>query len=221
MSISERDIKRLWGRAAGRCSEPSCGRDCAPYLDGDTPSVIGDMAHVVARNSAGPRGDDLDGPDTYENLVLLCPTHHRMVDAAPRKFTVEVLLGWKGDHERRVENALQSPLFNTWAELADFVQKKLLENKACWASYGPECLAAKRNANSNLGRLWPFRKLATIVPNNRLISLIIQQNSKLFTAGHYRIASIFVEHAAGFESNCYGILEDVPQFPREFEDLFG
>jgi len=86
VSISEKDIKRLWGLAAGKCSEPSCTTDCIQSVDSNDPLLIGEMAHVVAREEKGPRGKKGGGADTYENLILLCPTHHRMVDKAPDRF---------------------------------------------------------------------------------------------------------------------------------------
>ena len=45
--IDEADLKRLWGRAAGRCA--LCGNDLLPLL-GSKPDVIGEMAHVIGGN---------------------------------------------------------------------------------------------------------------------------------------------------------------------------
>jgi hypothetical protein len=48
MSISELDIKLLWGRAAGICSNPECQKDLTTLLEtGGTGYIIGEMAHVV------------------------------------------------------------------------------------------------------------------------------------------------------------------------------
>ena len=84
MAITERDLKKLWGLSGGRCAFPGCNCDCLPFLDERDPTVIGEMAHVIAKSPTGPRGGGVGGDDTYENLVLLCPTHHTLVQQSPR-----------------------------------------------------------------------------------------------------------------------------------------
>ena len=83
MAISERDVKLLWGRAGGCCSKPGCAIDLTKEVEGGDDYVIGEMAHMIARSPDGPRGRAGGGDDTYANLILLCPTHHREVDKAP------------------------------------------------------------------------------------------------------------------------------------------
>ena len=82
MAITEKDIKKLWGLAAGRCSRPGCDESCIKFLSSD-PTIIGEMAHVVAHSPIGPRASATGGADTYDNLILLCPTHHTEIDKAP------------------------------------------------------------------------------------------------------------------------------------------
>ncbi len=82
MPISEQDIKKLWGLAAGRCSKPGCGDDCVKFFGAD-PTIIGEMAHVIARQPKGRRGVPGGGSNSYDNLILLCPTHHTEIDKAP------------------------------------------------------------------------------------------------------------------------------------------
>ena len=221
MAISETDIKRLWGKAAGLCSHPDCNTDCLPFLDLDDPTVVGEMAHVIAKKQKGPRGKAGGGDDTYANLILLCPTHHTIVDKAPEgRFTEEMLLQWKADHERSVERSLASPIFPERDVLATYIQNLLIENKTCWSTYGPESKEAKRNPNSSAGHIWQFRKLSFVVPNNRKIILAIHANKHHFDASEYAIACQFVEHAEGFESNCTNPVEGVPRFPNAFGELF-
>ena len=83
MAISDNAVKILWGRAAGICSNPGCRSDLTILLDDGRGFNVGEMAHVIARRPAGPRGLSTAGSDEYENLVLLCPTCHRTVDKAP------------------------------------------------------------------------------------------------------------------------------------------
>lgn len=167
MTTSPADLKRLWGRAAGRCSHPECGVECLTFLESENSTVIGEMAHIVARSPAGPRGKSRHPDDGYSNLILLCPTHHTLVDKAPREFPAQMLLKWKAEHERAIHETLAARMFSDRTSFNDFAHKLLAENHACWATYGPESTAAQQNPNSTAGYFWPFRKLSVIVPNNR------------------------------------------------------
>ena len=44
----------------------------------------------------------LEKRDDYDNLMLLCQEHHRLIDQQPHRFTVERLRQMKADHERRI-----------------------------------------------------------------------------------------------------------------------
>lgn len=220
MAISEPDIKRLWGKAAGLCSHPDCNTDCLPFLDLDSPTVVGEMAHVIAKKEKGPRGRKGGGNDTYANLILLCPTHHTLVDKAPNNtFSIEMLLHWKANHERNIEQSLASPAFDDRDSLNQYIGKLMVENHACWLTYGPESAEARRNPNSTAGQIWQFRKLSLIVPNNRKAILAIHTNKDYFDSTEYAIACQFVEHAEGFESNCIEHVEGVPRFPTGFTEI--
>jgi hypothetical protein len=206
--------------AAGKCSYPTCSVNCLQFLDGDNPTVVGEMAHIIARNANGPRGQS-HGHDGYSNLILLCPTHHTLVDKGPEgKFSTTTLLEWKAAHENEVAKALAAPMFRERLQLNQFARVILAENYACWRTYGPESSAAKSNPNSTAGLFWPFRKISLIVPNNRRLIQALHSNQGLFHTSEYRVACDFVEHAEGFERNCTTPTEDVPKFPQAFEGLF-
>jgi len=219
MAISEKDIKKLWGLAAGRCSKPGCDAECVKFLGSDL-TVIGEMAHIIAQSPKGPRGMNSGGTDTYENLILLCPTDHSAIDKAPPgTFSTDLLLGWKKAHEDEVASAFRSPSFASMNELRLYLCPILIENKILWRTYGPESHEAAANPFSNLAKIWALRKLSTIVPNNRKIIEAIHRNRDLFRVSEYEIACLFIEHAEGFERNCYDRTEGIPRFPVEFEEL--
>jgi len=220
MAISEKDIKKLWGLAAGRCSKPGCEEECITFLDPDDPTVIGEMAHVIARKPDGPRGVPDGGDDTYENLILLCPTHHRQVDKAHEGvYPATALHRWKQRHEERVRQSFLSPRYSDRTQLAGAIKRLLIKNKATWQQYGPESEEAKRNPLSNSHEVWELRKLDTIVPNNRKIIRIVEQNQDLFEVNDFQSCMQFVQHAEGFERNCYVRTEGVPRFPKAFEEV--
>lgn len=108
MSVSKEDIKKLWGKAGGQCSMPHCTKSLA-----EKDIMLGEMAHIIARSPGGPRGANRSGEDSYENLILLCPTHHTMIDSNPEQYPAERLLRIKAQHEQWVQKCLETPFNNT------------------------------------------------------------------------------------------------------------
>lgn len=110
MAVSSRTEKILWGRAGATCSFLGCRRRLVgdvTRLDGNV--VLGEAAHIVAQSKDGPRGE-YDPPgsemDSYENLILLCPEHHKVIDDQYHTYTTAKLLLMKEDHERWVREQL-------------------------------------------------------------------------------------------------------------------
>lgn len=109
---SDIDRKKLWGRAGSRCAMCNCELTRVNQVE----SIIGDEAHIRARRAGGPRHDPsypVGKLDTYENLVLLCKIHHKLVDDNEEVFTTAALVETKHRHERRV-NAALNPKVEGW-----------------------------------------------------------------------------------------------------------
>ncbi|MDK4733941.1 HNH endonuclease [Rhizobium sp. CNPSo 3490] len=119
-SVAEKGVRRrpslpqnvkaiVWARAAGRCEF----RGCNCNLIGDLLTGKDDLnrayiAHIVSDAPGGPRGDKLLSPQLStdpSNLMLLCDTHHRLIDGSStwREYPSHVLLEMKAEHEDRVE----------------------------------------------------------------------------------------------------------------------
>ncbi len=105
-SISTQNKYMLWAISAGRCQY----RGCTEVLHTDiltkrnfNKSYI---AHIVADSSGGPRGCITRSSvlaDDISNLMLLCDTHHRLIDRADIAGHPEnLLLEMKREHEERV-----------------------------------------------------------------------------------------------------------------------
>ena len=109
-NISILDAKILYSRSAGHCSMPDCRRYLVLNEDAEKKSKqIGNIAHIRAHSSGGPRADlkyPKDKIDTYDNYILLCPTCHAIVDAQPNSYSVEDLLKIKVNHELWVKESL-------------------------------------------------------------------------------------------------------------------
>lgn len=67
--------------------------------------ILGEEAHIVARNEQGPRGLECDRSDIdgYNNIILLCAGDHKRVDSQSSVYTVETLQKMKADHEAWAE----------------------------------------------------------------------------------------------------------------------
>ena len=102
MSISQSTIKKLYGRSAGSCN--ICKKD---LIEDDV--QIGEMAHIIAKSSIGPRGNvNYTNDNNYDNLILLCSIHHKIIDSKPDEYTVNRLHEIKQQHEDNIQNRLHN-----------------------------------------------------------------------------------------------------------------
>jgi hypothetical protein len=91
-------IKKLFAVSGNRCAFPGC--DLRLVDPGG--AVLGEICHIKARSPEGPRYDPAQAEEerhAFENLLLLCPAHHKIVDDDPAKYTVEWLRETKARHE--------------------------------------------------------------------------------------------------------------------------
>jgi hypothetical protein len=109
MGIKDKDRKLLWSRAHNRCAYPQCRQLLTADLTDSTTGksyvqVVGQEAHIRSPRPDGPRYDPkYPKPklDTYENLVLFCPTHHGRVDGeGGRSIDAKSLVRIKQQHEQ-------------------------------------------------------------------------------------------------------------------------
>ena len=109
-SYSDRTLKILWGRAAGRCALQNCRIEVlVDATDHDPIVVIGDIAHIEGSSSGGPRADTSSDPisrDQYENLILLCKNCHARLDGQKNTNSVEYIRQLKANHEAWVRESL-------------------------------------------------------------------------------------------------------------------
>ena len=100
----------LFAKSGGRCQFEGCNK----YLlrDDITSEELNDanIAHIVASSSNGPRGacNSHELSDDINNLMLLCKTHHKLVDDNPEEYTVERLTEMKLSQERKVKELLDA-----------------------------------------------------------------------------------------------------------------
>ena len=176
MSISQRDIKLLWARAAGRCSFPDCGMKLTQDKNLASDSFpLGEQAHIVGESEGAPRGKSTlttDERNSYFNLILLCPTHHTVVDNNPEDYPVEKLHIMKAQHELWVEQTLTESK-DVQKTAQDVIYADLIDAaaEACqfdsWDKWASRALSTNMNwdedahkrlfkfLNKILGAVWP------------------------------------------------------------------
>jgi hypothetical protein len=98
----------LWTNAGGRCEYDRCNKPLWFDFLTKRKSNSAYIAHIVADVPTGPRGDAVLSPQLSKdlsNLMLMCDTHHRMIDNRDNLsiFTVEALIEMKKKHEDRIE----------------------------------------------------------------------------------------------------------------------
>ncbi len=106
-TITEKNKYLLWVKSGGRCQYRGC--NCSLTQDILTKKYFNKayIAHIVADVPGGPRGDIVRSPllaDDINNLMLLCDTHHRLIDRADVAGNPEtLLLAMKKEHEDRIK----------------------------------------------------------------------------------------------------------------------
>lgn len=92
------------GTVSWAVSFPECNEELICKTNGD---IIGHICHIVAQSVDGPHGDSSKSTDflySADNLILLCPTHHKIVDSDTDTYTVERLTKIKLRHAELMYN---------------------------------------------------------------------------------------------------------------------
>ena len=184
------DRALLWAHSSGLCSFPGCPVICVqPANDNDPSATIGQIAHIEASSDSGPRPNPSlshQERDLYQNLILLCPTHHALVDAQDSTYTVAMLRSWKTDQEARYDSLLVQAMRNI-----TFVE-----------------LAAITNVLVN-GEQLPISPITVIPPQDKIArNGLTQQSSRLFNMGLLQIQQVqnYVETMGSIDRTFVGRL---------------
>src|SRR5258708_34286141 len=91
------DIKMLFARSGNRCAFPKCR---APMAVNET--LTGEVCHIRGARPGSARYDpgqtDVER-HAYANPVLMCPTHHTVIDDDQEAYAGERLCKIKAAHE--------------------------------------------------------------------------------------------------------------------------
>lgn len=223
MAIADRVKRQLWASSAGICQNPECRDDLFRIFADGAVTSIDELAHVIAQRSDGPRGNEqlpLSERDEFENIVVLCPSCHTLIDKAPQQFQPELLRDWKRTHQEVVRRALLTPVFKDRLELRNVVRPLLERNKGIFEAYGPHSRTVT-NPLTEAAKHWRRLVLTEILPNNKRITTFLEINNHLLKAEEQPTLRAFVVHAEALEYNhVSGDKNSVaPLFPAEMNRI--
>lgn len=90
----------------GYCCNPDCRKPVLYESQGDI-FWIWEHAHIYAYELDGPRWHANSMHDNnFENLIVLCPSCHTLVDKNPNIYSVHLLLGWKRIRKEFIEKGI-------------------------------------------------------------------------------------------------------------------
>lgn len=187
--------RRLFSASAGHCQNPACLR--ALFIDTGSKTIhVAELAHVFAAMDQGPRANDkLSEAERgqFENIILLCSTCHTMVDKAEVDFPAEVLIEWKAHHARKIVKVFGAVHFGSRLEVRAAIEPLLAENGAIHKALNPD-LDYKANPEAEEALKWQAATRERIIPNNRRILAIVDENRDLLAGNEAEVLEAFRLH---------------------------
>ena len=223
MAISDKVKRKLLASSGGFCGNPSCHRNLFDFFETGEIQNIEEFAHIIGQKKTGPRGDDdlpLSERDEYENIILLCPACHTIIDKNPLLYPKEIIKKWKKEHEESIKNLFLAPKYETREEVRRFLYPIFAENRAIFDQYGPYSDNAEKDPMATELE-WERLCLQKIIPNNRKIESVILANIDLLTEEEFTSFTQFKLHREGFEYNKLSgdVNAAVPTYPIGFENI--
>lgn len=216
-NVPDPDMKTLWAKASGHCAHPECRARKELLLEpteaGDGNAVIGEMAHITAYSENGPRGDanlSDDQRNLYQNLILLCPDHHRRVDKQPNCVPSSLLQTWKEEWERIAAHAIRSTVQNVPPQelkhVGDYIVERLSNHPT--PDVGPLSLPTGINEKLNKNSLSDEVRQQVAVSQSRHgdVQIFIETQEKLLPAYPERLREGLLQeynrlHTDGFRGD--------------------
>lgn len=224
MSISTKVKRMLLAASGGFCGNPGCHRNLFDFFESGEITNVEELAHIISQKEDGPRGEDvlpMSQRDEYNNIILLCPTCHTIVDKNPELYPVDTIRKWKREHEESIKNLFVSPKFETREAARKYVLPLFAEDKAIFDEYGPYSKNAEKDPLAT-EQEWERLSIQKLIPNNRKIESVVAQNLDILTEDEMMLFIQFKIHREGFENNKLSgdVNGTVPTFPVGFENIF-
>jgi hypothetical protein len=223
--ISTETKLRLFSEAAGHCQHPDCLEPLFPVeMGGD--KHIAEMAHVIPHGQNGPRHEERPvgefEADSFENLILLCPTCHTIIDKNPDAYTRSKLLDWKSNHLAALAHNQGIRAYDERGQVREAVATAMAENKAVWKEFAPATGSSfEYDPESEAATTWVQRMRGVILPNHFRIQAIIKANLHHATKTERETFARYQEHVRGLsERHVCGIAGRAIRYPAEMDEIF-
>ena len=187
--------RRLFAASAGVCQNPGCRTTLFPD-NTNNDITIGEIAHIIAAVPEGPRSDEsMNATDraTFENLILLCPNCHTIVDKDADSFPAALLQAWKAEHAAGILAQFGAPIVSSRVELRELISPLLAENRHIHQNWGPD-LDYQFDPEAGRARVWKRKMRATIIPNSERMILLLEANRTLLRDGEVGTLAAFRQH---------------------------
>ncbi|WP_201027341.1 HNH endonuclease [Serratia rubidaea] len=216
---------RLFSEAAGHCQRPDCLQPLFPAeMGGD--KHIAEMAHVIPHGETGPRHEERPTGglevDSFENLILLCPTCHTIVDKDPGGYSRGTLLDWKNNHLAALAHRQGIRTYDERGQVRCAVVAAMAENKAVWREFAPsDGSGFEYDPESEAAKTWMQRMRGVILPNHFRIQAIIMANQQHMTEAELQTFAQYQEHVRGLsERHVCGVAGSAIRYPEEMDGIF-
>lgn len=96
----QKTIKRLFAVSGNQCYFSNCN---IPLVDKESGKVTGKICHIKGQKPGAARYDPNQIDEErhgFDNLILMCPIHHDVIDDDPDSYTVSRLNEIKAQHEK-------------------------------------------------------------------------------------------------------------------------
>ena len=113
-SYTQKTLKILYALSGNECAAPGCIVSVViPATEKSDAQILGHICHIYSFAEGGPRGKTgltEREINSHENLIVLCPNHHTIVDRQHETYPTSTLRKWKEMHEWKTRKDLPEDL---------------------------------------------------------------------------------------------------------------
>ena len=197
-NYSQQTIKILFALCGNRCAEPSCTNPIiAPQTDYSLETVLGQISHIYAAADDGPRGKpDLTAKERNapDNLILLCPTHHVVVDKQYETYPAPLLRDWKDKRERPHKAQLSARIGQIGYVEIEFAAKALMATTADQPGDLSNVPPKEKIEKNGLGQISSNLLLMGSAKSKECQDLIVKSSQLIRDFGHRLRAGFVTEY---------------------------
>jgi hypothetical protein len=177
------------------------------FVDVDSKSLhIAEIAHILAGSDDGPRALvslPQEARGEYENLILLCPSCHTLIDKAPDAYPDRVVRDWKLAHRARIMAAFGAVEYESRHAVRHAIEPILAANRSIFETYGP-LNDYRFNPESDVASQWRRKVVGQVLPNNRRLLAILDANRRHLTDREQMVLERFRQHVDDLEDRHLG-----------------